>query len=330
MGAFNSMPTSQRPQGGFQMPEEQAQRRAPTAAAQPYGGADPYAGMRFQQGYTGGPTRAPTGWDFSSPGVGEQWFNAAQTAYATPGQASQYWGGVQGQLAQPGAAEGYWQRNQGLLAGPTRSEQLAQDPGLGAYYDRAKERAGADINNQLAARGGFGSSAGMGLVGEAMTDLEAQRANREADYARAVAGQADQMRMQQLGLGGQLAGQAQADAMRRLGLGGQLAGAADSSDLARLNAGMAAASQAQGLRRQRGRDYMGDVFAPSQLQAGILGQGMEGMLAGDQALMESALAMALGIPREGLNQDYLNQAQHREDIGMVMDIIGSIYGMGGA
>lgn len=59
---------------------------------------------------------------------------------------------------------------------------LPIDPNLGAYYDRAKARAADTINTELAARGAYGSSGGLGRLSDAMVGLEAERANREAQY----------------------------------------------------------------------------------------------------------------------------------------------------
>lgn len=59
---------------------------------------------------------------------------------------------------------------------------LKSDPGLQPYYDRARQKAAEDINRQMAARGMWGSSAAGGMIGEAMTDLGAEQATREAEY----------------------------------------------------------------------------------------------------------------------------------------------------
>jgi hypothetical protein len=78
------------------------------------------------------------------------------------------------------------------------------DPGLQPYYDRAREKSAEDINRQMAARGMWGSSAAGGMIGEAMPDLGAEQANREAEYYLNLLG--EQRNWQ--GLGGQLAGSA--------------------------------------------------------------------------------------------------------------------------
>ena len=103
---------------------------------------------------------------------------------------------------------------------------------------------------------------------------------------------------------------------------------ADAADLARLNAGMNAAANAQQLRRQRGRDYMADLFNPTQYLMGFNQQGLLNMLGNDQDLLASVIESQLGLGRESLNQDTQNQAAHRGDIGMIMDMVGSFMGGG--
>ena len=288
---------------------------------------DPYAGQRFDAAAPGQGmmTEQPTGWDMSSPGVGEQFFNQQQQGYTQPGQMQNFYAQQQAGMNQPGAMERYQQGSN--LSGPTASEQTMEDPGLGQYYENAGTRASGQLNTQLAGRGAYGSSQGLNMLSQQQSDLNAQQANREGDYRLRQAGQSDSMRLQQAGLAGQQAAQAQGMQQSRLGQMGQFAGAADAARLQGLNSGMGAASQAQGLRRQRGRDYMGDVFSPAQLGMAAQGQGMNQLLGNDQASMESALAMALGLTGENLNQDYRNKAAHREDIGMGLDIFGKFFGM---
>jgi hypothetical protein len=59
---------------------------------------------------------------------------------------------------------------------------ISADPGLEPYYANARRKASEDINRQMAARGMWGSSAAGDMIGEAMTNLGAEQANREAQY----------------------------------------------------------------------------------------------------------------------------------------------------
>jgi hypothetical protein len=60
--------------------------------------------------------------------------------------------------------------------------ELQNDAGLGLYYDNAQRRATETINRTLGARGAYGSSAADDQIAESTVNLNAERANREADY----------------------------------------------------------------------------------------------------------------------------------------------------
>ena len=79
--------------------------------------------------------------------------------------------------------------------------EINPNAGLDPYYDRARAKAAEDINRQMAARGLWGSSAAGGMISDAMTELGAEQANREAQYYLDTLGE---MRGWQ-GLGGDLA-----------------------------------------------------------------------------------------------------------------------------
>lgn len=154
-----------------------------------------------------GRTSAPRGLDQTNQGVGEQLWDIRQDDFFRPGEASQFsaankgayttqgFGETRGtevsnELAKGGAGEKYWEGIQGRYnnGGPDYvqdaygSFDAAVDPGLGSYYDRAFQQASQGINKQLAARGQYGSSAGMQQLGNVATGLGAERANREAAY----------------------------------------------------------------------------------------------------------------------------------------------------
>jgi hypothetical protein len=64
---------------------------------------------------------------------------------------------------------------------------LSAGPGLEPYYDNAQRRASEKIRTDMASRGMLGSSATNDMNAEMITNLEAEKANREADYALARA-----------------------------------------------------------------------------------------------------------------------------------------------
>lgn len=136
-----------------------------------------------------------------------------------PSPAYQFWDDNKGLFSQPSFGEINAQGLVGQYSDPNNRPQvtdnagtwfdqynkgMATDPGLGAYYDNAKKRTTESINQTMAARGAYGSSAANDQLSRAYTDLDADRAKNEADYM-----------------------------LKRQGLGGQLASAADASSRAR-------------------------------------------------------------------------------------------------
>lgn len=270
-------------------------------------GPDPYAGMRGYQpmGTSYEYTQTPYGWDQASPGVVEQLWQGNQGRFIDPGDAAQWYWQNQGAFDAPGQGEQFWNQVQGDLA--------SNAPGYDAYFDRARERMAGGINDQLAARGAFGSSAGMDQVSQGLADLNAQQASREADYG-----------LNRLGALGGLAFQAQNAQLGRLGQGMGAAQASDVADLNRLTAGAGLAQAAQDARRQRGRDYMGDVFAPAGQMSALVGGTGQDVLNADQRLMDSAIGAELANSREDLNQWLQNREQERADSGQILNLIGNL------
>ncbi|RMG11328.1 MAG: hypothetical protein D6731_15725 [Planctomycetota bacterium] len=334
------MSTTSAPQGGFQAPPDVSNLQGPSTTASNAWSSDPYAGARFGGAPAMGPIQTH-GWDQTSKGEGEQYFGLNQARWMAPGTGAQWWHSQGEKFNEPTKVEKFYENRYNAFQQPTNAQQFfdafrQQDPGLGAYYERAKERQAADINQQMAARGGFGSSAAVDHLSQALTDLEAQRANREADYmlqqqalGAQLANQADLRNQALLGLGAQVAGQASNTALNRLGQAGQLALGVDAADLARLNAGMNAATNAQQLRRQRARDYISDLFNPAAFLSNMQLGAMNAALSNDQELLASVIEGMLGQQRETVNQDYQNQAAHRGDLGIILDMVGSIMGGGG-
>ena len=158
------------------------------------------------------------------------------------------------------------------------------DPGLSAYFDNAKARAAESINKSAAATGAYGASSANDQTARAFSDLEAQRAFKEADYAlqRAAEDRAWQ------GLGGELAGGADShsgavseDERRWADLLSGMGGQVDDAELRRLNAAMDASGLAQGAERTRGQDYFnntaaaGDRFSDQQLRIMLQALGVD-------------------------------------------------------
>jgi hypothetical protein len=215
----------------------------------------------------------------------------------SPGVFEQFQQNQQGRFTGPTASQGFNAgAMQGFMGTPTQSMQLSQNPNFDAFYDRARERQAGSMNDQLAARGGYGSSAGLDMMMQGQADLNAQQANREADYLAQVAGQADQARAAQMGLG--------------LGAAGQ----ADTTGLARLRAGGEAAGQAQQFREARGQTFFNNERANQLDMLAAAQPWLMGQLDADARAMDSAMALEMGAPRDQVNFDFANQQARMDRI----------------
>lgn len=165
------------------------------------------------------PTEAPFGFDMSTPGVGEQfwnnnqqlwmqspqldWVDAQLPQFQDPWQGENIVSGMVGSVAQPGAGQQFWngvqgqfnQMGKGLSSGYTgpNNAQTAFDmtkgmlpgsfqPQFDAYYDRMKDKVMSDVNSQSAARGAYGSNTALNNSIGAGLDVEAQRAKAATDF----------------------------------------------------------------------------------------------------------------------------------------------------
>jgi len=326
------------------------------------------------------------------PGVGQDTAQGSIAGLQGPGAASDYWGNVQGTLAQPsfsqefyapasaqlqgpGQMQNYWSQYQGLNQAPANERatsniatqgyeqfraaqpNIPTDAGLDPFYERQKQRALEQIQGNTAAIGQYGSSTAQDLQSQAITDLAAEQANREAQYALqqlqeqrmweglggSLAGQAsaEQRGWGQLGLGqgqlgGQLAGQASNELLQRLGLGGNLAGQADEAALARLGLGgnLAQASGAEDISRLLGAGNLGlqseEMGLARALGAGNMAQALSGIDI-NQAL--GAMSASTGLSGQQLARllgtgNILQGAQGAKE-GRIGDMFDRISGMGG-
>lgn len=276
---------------------------------------EPYStgpGIQAGQGY-GGPGG---GGDFTQRGIGENMFAAMGGGYTRPGLSEGFAAGQLGKYAggTPGVTNNQQQNYESFKSS---RPDIPTTAGLDPYYDRARQRQAATLDNQLAARGLSTSSGGIGLISDAMKDLNAEQANREADFNLRSIGELRSWE----GLGGQLAGgaDAQSNAASQNELGwlqglGGLAGQADVQGMNRLNSGMSAANQAQQMEQDRWQQLLGNEMAMGDRMSGMMGDAYGDMLSNDQALMEQSMNMNLGLGTEALNQDYNTSSQRKEDV----------------
>ncbi len=219
------------------------------------------------------------GLDFSKRGPAEQQWIDQGSYYSTP-----FFGETNTQNLVTNAQKPQQSNNsqQWFDSVRGRMPSIATDPGFGSYFDNAKDRAAESINRSTAATGTYGSSSANDQTSRAFTDLEGQRALKEADY-----------NLQRLGeqrawedLGGSLAGQADqqsiansTDDQNWMGLLSKLGIDASRLGLDRTNSSFDAAGLAQGAERTRGQDFFnneassGDRFADRIIS--IMGPALE-------------------------------------------------------
>ena len=298
-----------------------------------------------------GPTNAQGFVDqgsFNTPTASEGYYAQNAGHYQTPGAAETWWAQNQGQFNTPGAAEEFYEQHKGRLdsmpdptnraeeeyqAQKSRRPDIASDPGLDPYYDEAVARGTRSLNKRSAALGAYGSSVALGEVGNLISGLEAEKANREADYnLRRIAEQrqweelggrmasaADSSSLgisqnelsQLLGFSGMAQNAQQSELSRLLGAAGASQGA-QGAQTSRLNAGASAAGQAtQGdLGRQNlalsaalGADSQnrGNAVAAGDLAMGSQGA-REGRIGGAFDRQSQTLRDALEIITQSQNQ----------------------------
>lgn len=298
--------------------------------------------------------RSPEGWDFSQPGVAEQYFNENNQKYDGQGQADQWWGANQDKLSAPGQSEQFFGQalNDYSNRGPNSNDaaeaynlfKSGSPQDMSPYYDNAARKLNEGLNTEFASRGAYGSSVGMDRIAEANTDLRAQQAKDEANYG-----------LQRYGLGGQLGAGAdasgransQGDLAWTTGLGGLSQGAqgaqqgrmnqagqyalgVDSQNLQNLNSGMNAAQMAEEARRLRGRDYMGDMTGNYDRLSALGQHQYENMFNEDANLLDAQEGMQTGIGTTNLDLAGKREDRTRQDVGNVASLAAAFATGGGS
>lgn len=240
------------------------------------------------------------GLNFAQPGAAEQYFSNTGGEYQQPWQSERFANYAEDKYKNgtPGVSNLSLEAYQKGMAG-----QPQLDADMSKYYENAKRRAAESIDQSMAARGLYSSSAATDRIGEAFTDLEAQRAKDEANYGLQRSGELRSWGQ----LGGTLSGQADDQSLAASNnergwlesLGG-LSSQADSSRLGRLQSGQSAANAAQDAQRSRGADFLGREMGMGSAMSGLSGEEYDKMLSGDQELLMQMLAAKLGVSAEEL------------------------------
>lgn len=223
------------------------------------------------------------------------------------------------EMGQAGAAENWWDQTakQGFSA-ETDFENFARQAmqGENAFINRQREKGLAEINQQMARRGGFNAGAAMSALGNYQAESEAQ----QAQYMAGLLQSAADAKMGRLSGGTQSAATAQqAGQARRQGLAGvisqergdtlaaiQAAASIDAAEenarLGRQRLGLDAAGQVSNFDLQRGRSMMDLAAQVTSANQNALSQEMRAA--------ETAQQMAMG--RTTALGQMANQAQQGE------------------
>lgn len=250
--------------------------------------------------------------NFGAPGAGENFFQQNQGAFTAPTQSGQFFNQAVQQYPNAPQTTNFSGQEYGNFQRP----DIAADPGLDPYYQRAASRLSEGLNREFASRGMMGSSSALDALGEGLGGLSAEQANREAAYNLQRLG--EQRAWEQLG--GQLAGQA--DAGSRAGSQnelawltgmGNLAGQADQTKLAGLMGGMNASLGAQDAMRGRGQDFFNNLLQASGMMGGMTGNAYDQMFGMDAQMMNNALMLESGLAQAALEASLYNQGRQKDD-----------------
>ena len=301
---------------------------------------------------SGGRTIAPSGMDMTSPDVGEQyqhynqdkynetpggdWINQhLDNTFSNPGTYEDFYEQISPKFSQPGTGQQYWNQHAGKFNefgnynGPNNAQAAfnymqsnmpgSVQPTFDAAYDRAKETAVSDFNNQAASRGAYGSSAALSGLGGVIKDIEAARADRASDFA--LQDSANQrawgMGLGQLGRSADLSGMD----MHRLNQDGILAGldaalSLDRNNLSRDQFAAGLAQDAQIFEQDRIRSGADLAFTASD-------ESLQRLLAG-----QNAATTAQNLRNNRVQGAFNNQMSYLNTIlpfisGSYADIIGA-------
>lgn len=285
------------------------------------------------------PAPPPAPGELEGPGAGEQWWDEHKGWFDQPGQVNQWWDQNRDWYTQAGPTEQWWDQNMNRLNRESESERaMRRLPGpadFSGYYDHARTLTQGALNDQMAARGAYNSSAAMNSIGNAVADISAQEAGRRSDYDLSVAGlrnnlagQIDSNALARMGLGLQGSGMVSDEQTKRMGMGAGLAQGVDANDLGRMMAGFGAAGGAQGMNEKRLGDMLDRMFQQSALLQSQAQASYNDMIGADQDLFDSLINAMLGLGAEDRNQGNREKEDHRADIGIIAELIGSIFGKG--
>lgn len=283
-----------------------------------------------------------SGGQLSTPGYGEQFWQQNGSQMAQPSDTSQAYDQYQSLFSSPNDMESYW--NQAQQHAPQNNQQQVYDQYSQQapleQYDAAYKQAGTQLdsqmNNQLAARGQYGSSQGVYQMGQAQAALAGDYAQNVANYGLQRQGQlaseaqgADSQSLSNTMGYGSLASDAGQAQLARGSYGLNAANLADTNERANFTTGMGGATSAQNLEQGRLRGGYDDMMSMAGATSGIANDDYNSLFSSDEGLQEQQLAQYLGIPVQNLTQILNNQANNRQSLSTVAGLVGSAYGGNG-
>jgi hypothetical protein len=273
--------------------------------------------------------------------------HSAQQGLSGQSAASQYWNGVAGKFNYSGGPNRAAQAYDDLRGS---RPDFQNDPGLSQDYDLAEKRATNKLNQEFAARGAYGSSVSQGQIAAAVSGLEAEKANREADYRlrnfaeqRAwgtAAGELgrggdvtdlgqDQMGLSTMLGGSQVANAADNSEQGRAGLRGQLALGETAADTQRLAAAAGVAIPTEQLSLNEQNSAFDNISGTANQISGTVGQYVN-------SLTQDDLALLMNMVNAGITESQMKQIwaqnhtqQEMDQFAGVVGSIGSFFGFGG-
>lgn len=286
----------------------------------------------------------PSDWRTDTPGPYESLMHFAGGILFNP-SAVENWNQQYGsQFMAPDANQQLWdqQQAQGPMLNNSQTEydafgarrpNIASEPGYGTYYDNAETNLRNSMNTELAARGAYGSSVGLGQMGKTIGDLRADQARTEADYN--LKRLAEQRQWNELGgtlaRNADLSGQGNLDSLGRLadnasdsrlkGLedSADVANAASTQHLSRILGGYGAYKDLQTVRDKRIRDNLGNINDEANTVGSIYSAIMNALQTGDWSLLDSQLGGYVGEASQGLSNagsaNFLGGASNLVNLG---------------
>lgn len=198
---------------------------------------------------------------------------------------------------------------------------LGQSHGVGdadfdKYYDRSEQNATQKLNDQLSARGTYGSSVGLGQIGSMLADMEGNRARDKAQYGLSRSADDRGWTSAQ----GDLAAGADSSGIQRWATAADAEAGASKESLDRWKASQGAAESAQGSQRTRGQDFFNNNMSIGGALSDTAGKTYDTALVQDQGLVDAVISLGLGKDAESVAQIIQRANQNDAQAKQILDL----------